>query len=211
MKTIKLFLILAAAAFFAACASSPDMRRAGKEPPRNYPVFFRDEAVSVAFKMNISAPGVSRSLVLTIGKVTQDDFKIRVLGDFATVVIDAGFKNGEMQYKYLLGNAFDKRALDVFEDTVKVLLVPPADFLRVSYNEAGQLQTNYKRGDFINRYSFKKGLSFPYKLEQIKTTVRKKYSFNDYDIYGSTSLPSVIICEDAHNIGRLTLTLISVK
>jgi len=35
---------------------------------------------------------------------------------------------------------------------------------------------------FLHRYHFKKGLSYPYKMERIKTIVRQKYSFNDYHI-----------------------------
>jgi hypothetical protein len=134
-----------------------------------------------------------------------------MLADFATVVADADFIDGQLRYKYVLGNMFDKKALDFLGDIIEVILTPPADFLRSATGEAGETQTNYRSGDYLNRYSFKKGLSYPYKLEQIKTIVRKKILFNDYTVYGDTVLPARIICEDTHNIVSITLDLINIK
>jgi len=218
MKTIKIISFLLIAAALCACSGTrqladggEDFKKQGKEPARNYPVFLQGDKNSVAFKLNIKYPGQEFNAALTINKASEDAFKIKVLADFATVVIDADFIDGQMRYKYVLGNMFDKKALDVFESIMRVLLVPPQDFIRASDLPDGQTQVNYRSGDFMNRYYFKKGISFPYKMEQTKITLRKKCSFNDYDVYDDTSLPAKIVCEESPNIVAITLTLINIK
>ncbi|MDR0734229.1 MAG: hypothetical protein LBG16_00645 [Elusimicrobiota bacterium] len=228
MRVIKIFFVCLCCAAFCACAAGgrraaepaastlsagagEDFARKGKEPNRNYPVFLAGERASAAFKFNIKYLGRDYNAVLTINKAQDDAFKIKMLADFATVVIDADFIDGQMRYQYALGNMFDKKALDFFGDIMRVILLPPADFLRSGEGEAGETRTNYRSGDYLNRYYFKKGLSYPYKLEQIKTIVRKKFLFNNYGVYGDTVLPARIICEDAHNIVAVTLDLINIK
>jgi hypothetical protein len=228
MKAIKIFFVCLCCAAFCACAAGGrgargdaaqaaaagadgDFTRRGKEPNRNYPVFLAGERSSAAFNFGIKYLGREYNAVLTVNKAQDGAFKIKMLADFATVVIDADFIDGQMRYKYVLGNMFDKKALDFFGDIMTAVLLPPADFIRSGAGEAGETQTNYRSGDYLNRYSFKKGLSYPYKLEQIKTIVRKKFLFDDYGVYGETVLPARVICEDTHNVVSITLDLINIK
>ncbi|MDR1123250.1 MAG: hypothetical protein LBL61_01275 [Elusimicrobiota bacterium] len=225
MNAIKIFFVCLCCAAFCACASGgrrdaapaasagadEDFTRSGKEPNRNYPVFLAGERGSAAFKFNIKYLKRGYNTVLTVNKAQDGAFKIKMLADFATVVIDADFIDGQMRYKYVLGDMFDKKALDFFGDIMRAILLPPEDFIRSGAGEAGETQTNYRAGDYLNRYYFKKGLSYPYKLEQIKTIVRKKFLFDDYTVYGDTVLPARVICEDTHNIVSITLDLINIK
>ena len=191
--------------------SADDYKKQGHELSRNYPVLLTGGKTSAALKLNIKYPGNNFNGVLTINKAGAGDFKIKLLADFATVVIDGDFIEGKMEYKYVLGNMFEQKALDAFADIMTALLLPPGEFIRASAYEGGQTRINYRRGDWLNRYYFKKGLGFPYKMEQIKTIVRKKFSFNDYEVYGDTSLPARIVVEDTHSLVTITLELINVK
>ena len=219
MKIIKIISFLLISAALCGCGGLPkvaaegeeDFTKQGKEPPRNYPVFLAGDKTSAAFKFNIKYPGKEFNTVLTVNKADGKAFKIKMLGDFATVIIDADFIDGQMQYKYVLGNMFDKKALDVFAKLMEVILMQPDDFIRSSVQPDGQTQINYRNENFLHRYYFKKGLSYPYKMERIKTIVRQKYTFDDYHVYGDTVLPAQVTCEDTHNIVAITLTLISIK
>lgn len=218
MRAIKIISLLLISAAFFGCASAPvsvengeDFQKQGKEPPRNYPVFLAGGKNSAAFKFDIKYPGKEFNTVLTINKASENAFKIKMLGDFATVIIDADFIDGQLTYKYVLGNMFDQKALDTFAKLTETLLTRPTDFIRVSAMPDGQTQINYRDGDFMHRFYFKKGISYPYKMERTKTIVRQKYIFNDYRVFDDVVLPAQITLDDTHNIVTITLSLISIK
>ena len=218
MRALKIISLLLISAAFCACASAPfvadqgeDFQKQGKEPPRNYPVFLAGGKNSAAFKFDIKYQGKEFNTVLTVNKASENAFKIKMLGDFATVIIDADFIDGQMRYKYVLGNMFDQKTLDTFAKLMEVLLTRPADFIRSTALPDGQTQINYRDGDFMHRFYFKKGISYPYKMERTKTIVRQKYTFNDYRVFDDIVLPAQIMCEDTHNVVNITLGLISIK
>lgn len=207
MKIIKILTLIV---LFCGCTSSV-LQQSGTEPVRNYPVFLQEGRVMAAWKFNIKFSGKEYNTILTINKNNDNDYKVKMLADFATIVLDADFKDGQFYYKNVLGGLLDGRSVSTFEDVVRVLLVAPSDFINASNQPDGQYQINFRTKGFMNRYHFKKGVSFPYKLEQIKGTVRKKFMFNDYDIHDNLSLPTVVTCEDGHNIVLITMTLITVR
>ncbi|MDR0646086.1 MAG: hypothetical protein LBG46_03740 [Elusimicrobiota bacterium] len=209
MRALKLFFIFLFCVLFCACATL--LSQNAKEPLRAYPVFLQSGETSAAFKFNIkSLSGHEYNAVLVLNK-KENSVKIKMLADFATVLIDADLNNGNLTYNYVLGNMFDEKALEFLGDIIKIILISPRDFINASNTPEGELRANYRGGGFINRYYFKKEANYPYKLEQIRLTVRKKILFNDYRAYGDINLPREIICEDGHNLVKITLDLISLK
>ncbi|MDR0953116.1 MAG: hypothetical protein LBM71_02855 [Elusimicrobiota bacterium] len=206
MKIIKLLLLS-----FIFCACSGAALKKTQEPLRSYPVFLQNGQSSAAFKIDFKAMGGQYGGVLLLSRKSDTNVEIRVLADFATRLAEASFDGSKLNFTYILQNTFDAKTTEIFEDIIKVLLVPPQNFTSAYKAASGDGIVNFKSNKFMQRYYFKKGISYPYKLEEIKTIVKKKFLFEDYTVYGDTSLPSVIICKDAHNIAELKLTLISVK
>lgn len=206
MRIIKFLFLLVCL-----CACAPSNINKGVAPVRNYPVFLRGEENFAALRFNLKAAGREYNALLTLNKKSDAEYKVKMLADFATLVIDADFVNGQLYYKYILGNIFDQRSADTFTDLIKVLLVPPTDFVKATNPGKDGYQIIYRSGAAKNKYYFKGGLSFPYAMDQSGSGFSKKFTFQNYDIYGSTSLPSVITCSTAHGFVDIKLTLISVK
>jgi hypothetical protein len=199
MKMLKLLLL---PLLFCACATAGVSRA----PQRDYPVFLRQGRALAAFKMDLKAAGKEYNTLLTINETAAGRYKIKMLADFATIVVDADYYGGKFYYQYVLGAVYDKRAVAAFEDVIRVLVDAPADFIN-----ATSTTTNYRTQGFMNRWHFAQGASEPYKLEQIKGTIRKKLEFLNYKAYGNLRLPSLIICSDAHNLVEIRLTTISAQ
>jgi hypothetical protein len=210
MRAMKLFYIFFSCICFCACAALPNKKN--KEPLRAYPVFLQGGQTSAAFKFKVKISGGNEyNTVLIFSKTGGNSAKIKMLADFATVLIDADFDGKNLTYNYAIGDIFDKHALEFLGDIIKILLSPQEDFINASNLPDEQLQTNYRAGGFMNRYYFKKAENTPYKLEQINIIVRKTVLFGNYKIYNGAFLPSLIICTDGHNAVKTELSLISVK
>ncbi len=203
---MKLIQILLISIFLGGCASVGVKQQ---EPPRNYPVFLVEGESSAAFKAQTEIKGQTITGVLLISK-KDGLYKIKVLGDFATLLLDADFDGREVSYNYILSVMADKKAKEAFAEIIKIMLQRPANF-KSARNDGKEQYINFKDGRYLNRYYFKKGLSYPYKMEQIKTTVRKKISFNDYQIFNNRPLPAKITLQDGFEFFSLDLTLLSVK
>jgi len=206
---MKIFKILFFSLILCACASA--QRQQGGGIARKYPVFLQEGRVMVAFKVQVKAPGVQTyNAVLTINKNTDTEYKIKLLADFATILIDADFKDGRFYYRQVFGNLMDAKTTGALEDIIRVLIVPPANYVN-SFRDGGDFIVNFREGDFLHRFHFRNSEIYPHKMEQIKTIVRKKFLFLDYGVYDNLTLPGTIICEDGHNIVQVKLNLITVR
>lgn len=179
------------------------------QPNRNYPVFVTEGEASAAFKAQTTIKGQDITGVLLINKKDQK-YKIKILGDFASLILDADFDGQTVTYNYVFNGMLNKKGKEAFSDIIKIMLQKPANFISTR-NDGEEQYINFKDGRYLNRYYFKKGLSYPYKMEQIKTTVRKKIMFDDYQIFNNRPLPSKITLQDGFKFFSLELTLLSVK
>lgn len=208
MSKIK-FFILSLVVFLFACAPRPNLVK-GEEPVRNYPVFLTGWETSAVFKAEFKTGDYKNSFLLFVNKRKHGYFQIKIAGDYASVLLNADFKDGKFSYTYVLKNLFNKTARGVFEDMVKILLVKPSGYQGYSYeDETGRIV--FKEGKFINSYLFKRGLSYPYAMKQSKGKINKNIEFNDYQVFGDRPLPHQIIFTEEKGRAEVILTLLSLK
>ena len=205
MKIIKTLLLLL---LLGACTTYNTQK--GGEPQRNYPVFLQNGLTFAAFKAQAQAKGQNFAALLTL-KRNGEDITVKLTGDFAATLLEADFNGQTFNYKTVLGDMLDPQVKTAFEDIVKVLVAKQGAFVNYSAAKDGTYKINYKNEPYTNRYYFKKGLSFPYRLEQLKFVVNKVFTYEDYQVYGQSALPSKITVTDGHGIAEITLTLLSVK
>ena len=120
-------LVLFCTLFFTACATNTNLAHR-QEPLRSYPVFMTDGQQSAVFKAEALAGDYKAKFILMFSAGQEGETQIKILGDYASVLMRAAFKDGLFTYQYLPPDLFDKVALSVFEDTIKNLLAEPKDF-----------------------------------------------------------------------------------
>jgi hypothetical protein len=204
MKIIK---ILLAVTLLGACA--PYATKGAKEPQRNYPVFLQNGLAFAAFKAEGEVKGNSYAALLTL-KAEEQSVRVKVTGDFAATLLEAVFDGNNFVYKSS-ALSLDEQAQTIFEDIIKTLIQKPQNFAGYSTLRGEDYKITFKGEPYLSSYYFKKGLSFPYKLEQKKLIVQKVFTFEDYQVYGQSTLPTVVNITDGHGFAKLKLTLLSVK
>ena len=81
-----------------------------------------DGQQSAVFKAEALAGNYKANFILMLNAADEGEKQIKILGDYAAVLMKATFKDGAFTYQYLPQDLFDKVALSVFEDTLKNLL-----------------------------------------------------------------------------------------
>ena len=192
------------------CACAPLTARKGEEPARNYPVFLQNGISFAAFKASADYDGQAFNALLTLKREGQN-ISVKLTGDFAATLLQADYDGASFTYAAAPAQ-LSERAKGVFEDIIKALTAAPEGFINAtSADKSGSYKINFKNNGFLNRYYFKKGLSFPYRLEQIKVVINKVFLFDDYEVYGQNTLPQNITVRDAHALAQVKLKLLSVK
>jgi len=204
MKIIKILLI---SVFFAGCATYNV--RQGKEPSREYPVFLQNGLTFAAFKASAESKGDSYNALLTLRR-EKDKINVKLSGDFGYVFLDADFKDGKFTYNRQFWAACPEGAQDFFEEIIKVLTVKPDGFVN-SYDGRRRTVINFKNDQYTVRYYFKKGVNFPYKMEQIKLIVGKTFEYKNYKVYGKSVLPKSISLSANYGFAKANLALISTR
>ncbi len=204
MKIIK---ILLAVILLGACA--PYAVKGVREPQRNYPVFLQNGLTFAAFKAEGEAKGNAYAALLTI-KAEEQGVRVKITGDFAATLLEAVFDGTNFTYKSS-ALSLEPQAQTIFEEIIKTLIQKPQNFAGHSTLRGEDYRITFKAEPYLNSYYFKKGLSFPYKLEQKKLIVQKVFTFDDYQVYGQSTLPTFINITDGHGLAKLKLTLLSVK
>lgn len=204
MKIIKILLALT---LLGAC--SPSGVKDAREPQRNYPVFLQNGLNFAAFKAEGEAKGNTYAALLTL-KAEAQSVRVKITGDFAATLLEAVFDGSNFTYISSV-LALEPQAQTVFEELIKTLVQKPQNFAGYSELRGGDYRINFKGEVYLRSYYFKKGLSFPYKLEQKKLILQKVFIFEDYQVYGQSALPTIINITDGHGLAKLKLTLLSVK
>ena len=204
MKIIKILLALT---LLGACA--PYGTKGAKEPQRNYPVFLQNGLTFAAFKAEGEVKGISYAALLTL-KAEEQGIRVKITGDFAATLLEAVFEGSNFVYKSS-ALSLDQQAQTVFEEIIKTLIQKPQNFAGYSTLRGADYKITFKGELYLSGYYFKKGLSFPYKLEQKKLIVQKVFTFEDYQVYETSTLPTIINITDGHGFAKLKLTLLSVK
>lgn len=204
MKIIKILLALT---LLGACA--PYGTKGAKEPQRNYPVFLQNGLTFAAFKAEGEAKGNTYAALLTL-KAQEQGVSVKITGDFAATLLEAVFDGSNFVYKSSV-LSLDEQAQTIFEEIIKTLLQKPQNFAGYSTLRGEDYRINFRTEPYLSSYYFKKGLSFPYKLEQKKLIVQKVFTFENYQVYEQSTLPTVINIADGHGLAKLKLMLLSVK
>ena len=205
LSTLFLFCTL----FFVGCATNTNLERS-QEPLRSYPVFMTDGQQSAVFKAEALAGNYKANFILMLNAAYEGEKQIKILGDYAAVLMKATFKDGAFTYQYLPQDLFDKVALSVFEDTLKNLLAEPKDFKKYKVKQDNTL-ISFKSGNFLNTYYFKQGDKYPYQMKQSKGLINKDFYFDDYRLFNGKQVPYRILVSEAKGRAAIELTLLSLK
>ena len=208
MKRLSILFVFCAL-FLAACATKTNLARQ-QEPLRSYPVFMMEGQQNAVFKAEALAGNYKAKFLLMLTSSEQEKIQIKILGDYAAVLVRATFKDGVFSYQYLPEGFFSKTALAVFEDTIKNLLQEPKDFKKYKVKKDNTL-ISFKSGKFLNTYYFRQGDKSPYQMKQSKGFINKDFYFDDYRYFNGKSVPYSILVSEAKGRAAIELTLLSLK
>ncbi len=182
-------------------------------PTRNYAVLSAPEAgaATYVFKLSLHAKKQYSSLLFICARRPNGEAQIKVMGGFITKFLLASYKDDSFQYDFIMKGFMDARSQETFEDISRVLLGAPARFINATVNTAGEEVISFRQGKYLNKYYFKDGKNYPYKMEQIRTIVKKVFIFEDYEVFGGRLLPKKITVRDGYNIVSAELELLSAK
>lgn len=182
-------------------------------PLRSYAVLSAPEAgaVTYVFKLSLHAKKQYSSLLFTCARRPDGGAQIKVMGGFITKFLLASYKDDDFKYDFIMKGFMDARSQETFEDILRVLLGAPSRFINATVNTAGEEVISFRQGKYLNKYYFKRGKSYPYKMEQVRTIVKKAFIFEDYEVLDGRLLPKKIAVRDGYNIVSAELELLSVK
>ncbi len=182
-------------------------------PSRSYAVLSASEAgaVTYVFKLSLHAKKQYSSLLFTCARRPDGGAQIKVMGGFITKFLLASYKDDDFKYDFIMKGFMDARSQETFEDILRVLLGAPSRFINATVNTAGEEVISFRQGKYLNKYYFKRGKSYPYKMEQVRTIVKKAFIFEDYEVFDGRLLPKKITVRDGYNIVSAELELLSVK
>lgn len=203
------FIILFLSLFAAACAPRVNIQK-GPEPIRNYPVFLSSGEKTAVFKADVSAGDYKSAFLLFLNKLESGGARVRIMGDYSAILLNAVFENGEFSYDYLPKDLFNKTAVSIFEDMVKTLLANPTGYEGYIHNEKGW-EIKFRSPKHLNTFFFEPGLSYPYMMKQTKGRINKNMFFNDYRPVGEKPLPYHIVISEEKGRAAIELNLLSIK
>lgn len=182
-------------------------------PQRNYAVLSAPEegAVTYAYKFSFGAKDGRQNAVLILSRSCDGKADVKIFGDYATKFLFASYKDDSFKYSFIINGFMDARAKTAFEDILRVLLGAPSRFVNTTVNTAGEEVISFRQGKYLNKYYFKRGKSYPYKMEQVRTIVKKTFIFENYEIFDGKLLPQKITVRDGYSIVSAELELLSVK
>lgn len=206
---MKYLSILFCVLFFAGCAANTNLTQQ-QEPLRSYPVFMTDGQENAVFKAEALAGDYKAKFLLMLTAADEGETQIKILGDYAAVLVRASFKDGAFTYQYLPEGFFSKPALAVFEDMLTNLLSEPKDFKKYKVKKEDTI-ISFKSGNFLNSYYFKQGDKYPYQMKQSKGQINKDFYFDDYRDFKGKPLPYRILVSEAKGRAAIELTLLSLR